>query len=277
MKNMLFSVTTDYDLNLPYYFDGVGCNYEQEPINRPNGYGDYQWIQCRSGKGEVYLNKKKYTLEQGQGMFLLPGVPHEYNAVGGTWYVDWIIFKGTQIESFVSDILKITQSDIYYITAPNIISDKISDILKIYSQSEPTKNLLCSSAVYSILLDILRLTSTTQNTAIINNFDRLSAVMKYIDNHFSEPISLAELATAAALTPEYLCSLFKKSTAQTLFEYINRLRIKKSKELLLTCRNIPIKEIAHRVGFNDASYFGYIFKKIENITPGEMRSLYGRA
>lgn len=272
MKKMLFPVTTEFDLNLPYYFAGIGYDYEQENINRPDGYPDYQWIQCRSGKGELTLNGNKYIIEKGQGMLLLPDEPHEYHAVDGEWKVDWIIFKGTQIHSFMHNIMKTESSGMYYITSQHCIADKIADLFSADASSEPTKNFTCSSLVYAILMDILRLTSSTQNTAIVNKFDRINSVLSYIDKHFSEQISLSELADTAKLSPEYLCSTFKKSTSQTLFEYINMVRIRKSKELLLS--DMQIKEAAYSVGFNDTSYFGLVFKKFEKMTPSEFRALH---
>lgn len=274
MKRMIFPITTEFDLNLPYYFAGIGYNYEQENINRPDGYPDYQWIQCRSGKGELNLNGVIHTIEKGQGMFLFPNEPHEYHAIGGEWNVDWIIFKGTHVQSFVNDILKIKKSGMYYITSPITVSDKIADLFKIDSSAEPTKNFTCSSIVYAILLDLLRLTSATQNTSIVNKFDRINTVLSYIDKNYSDTLSLSQLAEIAKLTPEYLCSVFKKSTSQTLFEYINMVRISKSKELLLSDKNLPVKTVARSVGFNDTSYFGLIFKKFEHMTPSDFRALH---
>lgn len=274
MKKMFFPIITEFDAQLPYYFAGVGCFYKQEDIDRPDGHPDFQWIQCRNGKGELNLNGTEYTIEKGQGMLLFPNEPHEYHAAHNKWEVDWVIFRGRQIEPFVRNILKAEHSGVYYITSSNILSDKIAELYKTASSANNTKNLICSSLVYTILTDILRFSSLTQNTSIVNKFNRIEPVLNYINEHYTEQLSLGELAEFTNLTPQYLCSTFKKYTSQTLSEYINMIRIRKSKELLLYDRNMQIKEIARVVGFNDVSYFCSVFKKIEHISPTEFRYLH---
>jgi len=274
MKKLIFPITTEFDMSLPYYFSGVGCCYEQENISRPEGYPAFQWIQSRSGKGELNLNGEKYIIEEGQGMFFFPDEPHEYHAVDGRWEVDWIIFRGKEIEGFVRDILKMDTSAVYYVTTPYVISDKIMEVYKAAVSDNPTKNLVCSSLVYSVLLDILRLTSAKQNTSIANKFGRINSVLKYIDEYYTRQLTLGELAEAAKLTPQYLCAAFKKSTSQTVFEYINMMRIRKSKEFLLNEKQMQIKEIAIEVGFEDVSYFCSVFRRLENMSPTEFRTLH---
>lgn len=274
MKKIIFPITTDFDMQLPYYFAGVGCDYEQENIDRSEGYPDFQWIQCRSGKGELNLNGTKYVLEENQGMFLFPHEPHEYHALHNSWKVDWIIFRGKDIEYFVRSILKMDCSSVYYVTSPHIISNKITQLYNTATSDNPTKNMICSSLVYAVLTDILRLTSSKQNSSIANRFNRIKPILSYIDENYAKQLSLSELADIADLTPQYLCSAFKKSTSQTLSEYINMVRIRKSKEFLLSDRNMQIKKIALITGFQDTSYFCSIFRKYENMSPTEFRALY---
>lgn len=274
MKKMFFPITTEFDAQLPYYLSGVGCQYEQENIVCPTGFPNYQWIQCRSGSGELTLNGSKYTIEKGCGMFLFPDEPHEYHSVNGKWEVDWIIFRGKYIDSFVRETLKMTASQVYYITAPHILSAKLEDIYKTGLSDNRTKNLICSSLVYAVLIDILRLTSLKQNTSIVNKFNKITPILNYIENNYASHISLSDIADIAGITPQYLCSAFKKYTSQTLFEYINMVRIRKSKEYLLMNKDMQIKEIAHNVGFGDISYFCTTFRKLENMSPTEFRVLH---
>lgn len=274
MKRMVFPITTEFDAQLPYYFAGVGCRYEQENIVRPMGFPNYQWIQCRNGVGELILNGSKYTIEEGSGMFLFPNEPHEYHSTNGNWEVDWIIFRGKFIDSFVRETLKMTNSGVYYITAPHILSAKLEQLYKTASSDNQTKNLICSSVVYAVLIDILRLTSLKQNTSIVNRFNKITPILSYIENNYANHISLSDIADIAGVTPQYLCAAFKRYTSQTLFEYINMVRIRKSKEYLLLNKDMQIKEIARNVGFGDISYFCATFKKIENMSPTEFRILH---
>lgn len=271
MNKMCFPVITSFDLKLPYYFTGVGCEYLQEDIVRPNGHPSFQWIQCRSGKGEVYLGDKRYIIGEGQGLFLFPDEPHSYHATDGEWLVDWIIFRGTQLPAFVMNVLGLHKSTVLYIKNPHIIMNKLADIYTCTISDSPTANLSCSALVYEILTDILSLASDNQSGGKL--IKKINPVIGYIDKHYTQQIELAELADIANVTPQHLCNIFKKCTSYTPFEYIIMKRIQKSKELLLGRRDMQIREIAETVGFNDTSYFCAVFRRIEKISPGEFRIL----
>ena len=272
MKKMFLPIITEFDNELPYYFSGVGCDYSQEHISRPNGYPAYQWIQCRSGRGELILNATKYTLEVGHGMFFFPDEPHEYYSLGGEWIVDWIVFAGKDIASFFRKQLRLDSSCVSFVSSPDIISKKLNRLYDTAMSSEqPTKNLVCSSIVYDILLELLRLTSMTQSASIANRFKKLTPALSYIEKNYTQQLSLAELAKLSGLTPEYFSTLFKKATSQTPFEYISMLKIRKSKELLLEHPNLQIKALSRLVGFDDTSYFCRTFKKETSLTPLQYR------
>jgi YesN/AraC family two-component response regulator len=71
---------------------------------------------------------------------------------------------------------------------------------------------------------------------------------------------------------DYLGKLFKSETKTSFRTYMNRLRIKKSKELLIA-DNRKITDIAFKVGYRSLEHFNRIFRKSENTTPTEFKSL----
>ena len=110
-----------------------------------------------------------------------------------------------------------------------------------------------------------------QSSSLANKADRLMPVFNYINNHYKEPIPLETLANTITVTPQHLCHIFKSFTGRTVTEYINSVRIGKSKELLLSGRNLLIKEIAAECGFTDVSYFCETFRRSEGISPAVFR------
>ena len=282
MNNFTFVRLTDFDQKLPFYFSGVGYNYIQEPVVRPGKneyqqwmFSDYQWIQTKKGSGELILNENKYIIKEGQGFLLFPNEPHEYHTLSDEeWIVDWIIFKGTSLNDFMSNILETYTSKVFFISNPQYISEKITKLCNCILSSEPTKNISCSKSVYDILIDIFKLTSQKQNTSLIRSSQRLMPVFNYINECFAQPLTLNELAKIVDLTPQHLCHVFKKLTSYTVFEYILMTRIQKSKELLLSGKEIQIKTVAHLSGFNDASYFCTVFNKYEHMTPSQFKETF---
>lgn len=99
----------------------------------------------------------------------------------------------------------------------------------------------------------------------------ISKVLKYVENNYTKPIYLSNLADELNITQQHLSRKFKKHRGITLVSYINRLRIQKSAELLKsTDQNISI--IANEVGFGDTKYFIKKFKETYGITPNMYRN-----
>lgn len=100
----------------------------------------------------------------------------------------------------------------------------------------------------------------------------LKDAKKYIQNNFSnEEISLNMVAANVNLSPNHFSSIFRQETGQTFIEYLTFVRMERAKELLRSTamRNI---EIALEVGYKDAHYFSYLFKKTVGCTPKEFRA-----
>lgn len=82
------------------------------------------------------------------------------------------------------------------------------------------------------------------------------------------------MAGRVYLSPAYFSRLFKEETGESFTVYLNRVRIERSKELLLH-QNLRLADIAQLVGFEDQSYFTKVFKKIVGMPPLRYRALTG--
>lgn len=109
-----------------------------------------------------------------------------------------------------------------------------------------------------------------QQKSTQHTFGRINRVLEYIDLHFQEIITLKQLAQEAAMSPTYLCKCFRDVTGQTLFEYLEQVRIQHACYLLQTSEK-PVAEIAMDAGFETVSYFNRVFKKLCGCTPGQYR------
>ncbi len=99
-------------------------------------------------------------------------------------------------------------------------------------------------------------------------------VKSYIQDHFSEPVKLEELAEMVGFNSAYFSSMFKKETGQTLTEYILEVRIEQAK-VLLKQKDIKINHIPEMIGMGDAKYFSRQFKKVSGLTPSQYRKFFG--
>jgi AraC-like DNA-binding protein/ligand-binding sensor protein len=93
----------------------------------------------------------------------------------------------------------------------------------------------------------------------------------YIHEHQMEKLSLEQVARAANMSSYYFCKMFKKVVGINFTDYVARVRIEKSKNLLLN-PNLRVSEIAFEVGFQSLTHFNRIFKKILGQSPTEYRA-----
>lgn len=95
-------------------------------------------------------------------------------------------------------------------------------------------------------------------------------MLAYIHTHYNNDISVKDLADYVNLSYAETCRIFKKSICQTIVNYIQIYRIKKSIPMLQN-REMNISQIAMQVGFNGASYYSEIFRKVTGKTPNAYR------
>lgn len=93
----------------------------------------------------------------------------------------------------------------------------------------------------------------------------------YILEHQTEELSLTQVARAVNMSSYYFCKMFKKITGINFTDYVARVRIEKSKNLLLN-PNLRVSEIAFEVGFQSLTHFNRVFKKILGQSPTEYRA-----
>ena len=110
---------------------------------------------------------------------------------------------------------------------------------------------------------------------VINSDDRvkLSRVMKYIDQNFTEEISLDKLAAVAGYSKYHFSRIFKKYHNMSTVQYISRKRIKLAERLLVD-PELSITEVAMRSGFSSLTTFNRIFKMEKQCTPTEFKKMH---
>ena len=140
-------------------------------------------------------------------------------------------------------------------------------------------HLLVCSQVHAILLMILReaLRNTPQHGAQEKNaygerHRRLLMLRarQYLDEHFTEPTSLNQMAHMLNVSPFYLSHVFSRESDFSLFTYLTNLRMQRARALLKAGKN-NVTEAAHAVGYEDEGYFSKVFRKYFGVPPRDMR------
>ena len=98
----------------------------------------------------------------------------------------------------------------------------------------------------------------------------IEQIITEIQEHYTENITLTELAKKYGISVGYLSSLIKENVGLSYSDYVTARRIQKAKELLEDER-LSMEQIAEQTGFRDHFYFIKVFKKHTGITPGQYR------
>ncbi len=105
--------------------------------------------------------------------------------------------------------------------------------------------------------------------------DDIRAAQEFIEKNYTEKLTVDQLASTFALGRRSLERRFKKATANTVIEYIQRVKIEAAKKDLETSRK-TINEIMYEVGYNDTKAFRTTFKKVTGLSPLEYKNKYNR-
>ncbi len=96
-------------------------------------------------------------------------------------------------------------------------------------------------------------------------------IEEYLRTNYQQDITLQEIADRFYLSREHISRKFKQEYHETITDYVTRIRMEKSKELLAK-PGFKIYEIAYHIGYHNEKYFSKVFKKFYGITPNEYRT-----
>lgn len=174
---------------------------------------------------------------------------------------DNIQYSQNELEDFISSNLGMLNMDYVGIHTYEYLIDTLDDDS---SFAPPSTSL-------DVILDGY---SKLYNTASEDSSEDslIDDAIEYIQNHYSEPISLAILADHLSITPSYLSNLFHTTVGTSYIKYLTELRINKACYMLSHNKDITLDTITKKVGYLSTKHFSYVFKKHYGITPGRYRS-----
>ncbi len=176
------------------------------------------------------------------------------------------IFKCREIQC-KSDIPKETYINSVYHENDDKIKKTLIDMQSEYFRSEFGYLKVLKSQLIEVLIYLLRyMNPQVQNTTS----SVMDEAINYLEKNFYKKITLEEISGLLHYTPQYFCSKFKQETGYSFAEYLQKIRINKSCQLLQDT-NMKVSEIAEAVGYSDIRYYERIFRKYIDRTPLQHR------
>ncbi len=141
------------------------------------------------------------------------------------------------------------------------------------------------ASIYSMLIELLVTVSRKYASRTVS-FDvshdkqqeyteKFINICEYINDHFSEDLTLEETALSAGFSKFHFSRLFKQFTGRTFYRYVNLKRIEYAERLLIQ-PGFTVTDVAIRSGYSSLPAFVRMFKMIKNCTPTEFRKMYDK-
>ena len=182
----------------------------------------------------------------------------------------------TSIQSLMTSCLHITK-----LSFPQIYGDIYQILIQIrneYFSSNEFRELAIYSHLINLFVSIGRnhindmdLFPNTKSHKQQEYLQKFNDVLDYIDSHYTEELTLDDIADFSGFSKYHFTRLFKQYTDATFYDYLSFRRIKSAEELLAK-HELSITEIALQSGFSSISTFNRIFKQETNCTPSEYRA-----
>ncbi len=229
----------------------------------------------------VIVGGETYVLKPGDIFFVPPGEIHEILApTTGRRFIFLMNISSFQKSKGFARILAILSHPLLFDSESDIYPEVYSDLLQIRNeyfsgtefadlsiQSTLLKLFVTLGENYSQQESLFQGASPTKRKEYIELFND---TLDYIDNHFTEELSLSDIAANTGFSKFHFSRLFKQYTNYNFTDYLCFRRIKAAEELLET-PGTSITDVAILSGFSSISTFNRLFKQQKGCTPSQYR------
>lgn len=230
------------------------------------------------GSGTVKYGVDEYVASAGDCVFINCMNAYEHTSSSDLWSLKWVHFYGSNMDAIYEKYKERGGKVVFRAPEPAKIAGLIDEIHEIADSSSYLRDMEIHEKLGSLLLNIMRESwNTSRSDDEGDNSDTYSEkrkdirlVREYIDENYDKEIKLDDLADTYNISKYYLSHIFKEQYGTSITNYVINTRITKAKHFL-RFTDLTTTEIASRIGYDDVNYFIRMFKKIENITPGEYK------
>ena len=243
-------------------------------VEEPHSHEFLEIMFVSDGSGKVVIGEDTYAVKKGDVLIYNAGTTHfEQCSESDPMEVAFVAYDKLKITDLEENCLLpssygcVFQSGKMYDTIQmyfNLLIEEFEAHDRFYME-------IAQNISRTLLMYIFRLINMTQDaTVLLDPSKVMDTAVNYIDRHFSEKITLDELAEKCYTNKYHLSHLFTRTKGVSVGKYILDKRIALSKELLKN-RSNSIEYIAEETGFHDPAYFCRVFKRETGKSPSTWR------
>ncbi|XCP84009.1 AraC family transcriptional regulator [Roseburia hominis] len=252
-----------------FHLQEIGTLTALKPhISSHDDLASFLFFAVLDGEGKVTYKHKTYHISAGECVFIDCHKPFSHEtSIANFWTLQWCHFFGPSLSLIYDKYLERGGRAVF---KPNDISQfsKVLDsIFQIASSNDYIRDMRINERL-SALLTLLMAESwhKKEQDRKAQSKQSVMPVKEYLDNHYSEKITLDDLSREFYISKNYLTRVFKEQFGMSIKEYLQVVRITHAKQLLRTT-NKTAEEIGIECGFGALYYFSRVFKDIEGVSP----------
>lgn len=229
-----------------------------------------------NGKGYFTIEDNSFSVKEDDLIIINPNVAHTERCTGSD-SMEYIVIGLNGLQFCDKDKTRYDYSFHNYSDHKHEVVFILKTMLQEAHKKESNFQGICKNLLEILLLYLQRTANATVSSysASKKTSREYRFIEQYIDNHFSEDISLETLSSLTYMNKYYLVHAFKNYKGISPINYLITKRIQEAKVLLETT-NFSIAKIAQHVGFSSQSYFSQTFRKETQMTPIQYKKQYER-
>lgn len=253
-------------------------------MSKPHFHDAYEILLCLSESCNFFINKDIYHLKRGSLVFIAEGTLHHSFVREGVSYQRYVLhFPPATLKRFASIQTDLTAVFSGLNCCVELDEARLQQVVRLHEgclahQGQSFGDDIRRNIFFlEMLLNFCELFET--QTYVLPqreaDFDKVTPIISFIDEHAAEPLPLDRLAAQFFINKYYLCHLFKEATGFTVVEYINNRRVLNARALLRQGANV--QKAGEDSGFAGSAHFIRVFSKLSGQTPGQYAKAYKKS
>jgi AraC-like DNA-binding protein len=237
----------------------------------------YELVYVRSGTAEHVVNGVPYRLVPGSAFMLTPADFHEIipDSTDGLTCYNVVIDPSALDELQLQELLPVqTDGSVWMVPAHPEAEADFGRLWSEAQQQQPGTAALRQALLRCILIEFARRCDHPRGARGDRPYRADSGIpqaIAYIDHHFREPLTLADVAAQAHLSPNYFSERFREVTGTSFQAYLQQRRLRFARSLL-AATDLGVTEACHAAGFNSVSHFGRAYRRRYGQAPSAYRA-----
>lgn len=230
----------------------------------------YLFFWVEGGSGTLTYKNVRYPLKKGDCVFISCRDPYSHETSDDLWSLKWVHFDGTQMNEIYEKYCERGGKCVF--TPENISAfHKVwSKLFITASSSDYIRDMRMNEGLSELLTLLMEESWHTDGEGLSDKRKDLVAVKDWLDGHYSERITLDELAERFFINKYYLTRIFKEQYGVSINQYLLGVRITQAKKAL-RFTDETVEEIGYKCGLGAPYYFCRMFKKVEGMPPSAFR------